>query len=62
MAKSKKAGTKKRQDEGRESDFYRGKVLQATYYAGVTLPLTLARLDTCLRQGREVLDMPQEAF
>jgi alkylation response protein AidB-like acyl-CoA dehydrogenase len=52
----------KTMDEGRESDFYRGKVLQATYYAGVTLPLTLARLDTCLRQGREVLDMPQEAF
>jgi hypothetical protein len=45
-----------------ENDFYQGKVMQATYYAGITLPLTVARLETCLRKGREVADMPEEAF
>jgi len=49
-------------DSGGESEFYMGKVLQASYYAGVTLPLCLARLDSCLRSGREILDMPDGAF
>ena len=33
-----------------------------TYYADITLPQTLATLDTCLRQGREVVEMPVKAF
>ena len=45
-----------------ESDYYRGKVMQATYFAGVTLPVTLGRLETCLRKGREIVDMPEGAF
>jgi hypothetical protein len=49
-------------DSGGESEFYRGKVLQASYYAGVTLPVCLARLDSCLQSGREILDMPDGAF
>ena len=49
-------------DEGKKTDFLLGKVMQATYFAGVTLPLTVARLETCLRNGREVVDMPEEAF
>lgn len=49
-------------DEGRGGDFYIGKVLQATYFAAVTLPLTMARLEICLRDGREIVDMPEEAF
>ena len=49
-------------ENGKESDFYRGKVIQAKYFCGATLPLTLARLDTCLRKGREILDIPEEAF
>jgi alkylation response protein AidB-like acyl-CoA dehydrogenase len=49
-------------DQGKANDFYRGKVMQATYFAGVTLPLTLARLETCKRDGREVVEMPEEAF
>ena len=49
-------------DEGKKSDFHLGKVMQATYYAGITLPLTMARLDTCLREGREVVEMPEGAF
>ena len=49
-------------DQKGETDYYRGKVLQATYFTGVTLPMTLARLETCLRKGREVVDMPEGAF
>lgn len=49
-------------DEGKKSEYYMGKVLQATYYTGVTLPLTMARLDTCGREGREIVEMPEEAF
>jgi alkylation response protein AidB-like acyl-CoA dehydrogenase len=45
-----------------ENDFLIGKILQATYFTGTTLPLTLARLETCLRFGREVVDMPEGAF
>jgi hypothetical protein len=49
-------------DNGKENDFYRGKVIQAKYFCGVTLPLTLACLDTCLRKGREIVEIPEEAF
>jgi alkylation response protein AidB-like acyl-CoA dehydrogenase len=49
-------------DSAGESDFYLGKVLQASYYAGITLPVCLARLETCLRSGREILEMPGGAF
>ena len=49
-------------DLGKETDFYRAKVMQATYFTGVTLPLTLARLETCTREAREVVEMPEEAF
>jgi 3-(methylthio)propanoyl-CoA dehydrogenase len=49
-------------DAGKGSDFLLGKVLQAAYFTGTTLPLTLARLETCLREGREVVEMPEGAF
>jgi hypothetical protein len=49
-------------DAGGGNDFLSGKVLQATYFAGTTLPLTLARLETCLREGREVVEMPEGGF
>jgi alkylation response protein AidB-like acyl-CoA dehydrogenase len=52
----------KAMDNTRETDFYKGKTLQAKYFCGVTLPLTLARLDTCLRKGREIVEIPDEAF
>jgi hypothetical protein len=45
-----------------QNDYYRGKIMQATYFAGVTLPITESRLETCLREGREVVDMPEGAF
>ena len=49
-------------DDGKKNEFYTGKLMQATYFAGVTLPLTMARLDTCIRKGREIVDMPEGAF
>jgi hypothetical protein len=49
-------------DAGKGSDFLLGKVLQAAFFTGTTLPLTLARLETCLREGREVVEMPEGAF
>ena len=49
-------------DEKGESDYHRGKVMQATYFAGVTLPVTLGRLETCLRKGREIVGIPEGAF
>ena len=42
--------------------YYQAKVLQATYWVGITLPETQMRLETCLRKGREVIDMPDDAF
>jgi alkylation response protein AidB-like acyl-CoA dehydrogenase len=47
---------------GKKTDFYLGKVLQATYFADVTLPHTLATCEICLRAGREVADMPLKGF
>jgi hypothetical protein len=49
-------------DEGRGNPFYAGKVMQASYVVGTMLPLTMARLETCIRSGREILEMPNEAF
>jgi hypothetical protein len=49
-------------DNRKESPFHWGKVIQASYYVDVTLPLTLARLETCLRIDREIIEMPKEAF
>ena len=49
-------------DQGDKNDFSLGKVMQATYYTDVTLPITMARLDICLRKGREILDIPDTAF
>ena len=53
---------KSRMGEGKESDFLVGKVMQATYFVGTILPVTLGRLDTCIRDGREIVDMPEGAF
>lgn len=49
-------------EKGRSSDYYVGKVLQATFFVDTTLPLSMARLDTCLRDGREIVEMPRDAF
>jgi hypothetical protein len=49
-------------DGGKDNDFYRGKILQATYYSSTTLPVTQARLETCLQELPEVVGMPDGAF
>ncbi len=49
-------------ERGEGSDFHRAKTLQALWFVDVTMPHTLATMDICLRQGREILDMPEDAF
>jgi hypothetical protein len=49
-------------DDGRGNPFYAGKVMQASYFVGTTLPLTMARVETCIRSGREIVEMANEAF
>ena len=50
------------QKKGSKYDFHRGKVSQATFFAETTLPHTRVTIQTCLRQGREIVDMPDKAF
>ena len=49
-------------EKGKQNNLYTGKILQATYFTDVTLPHTLATMENALREGREVVDMPQGAF
>jgi hypothetical protein len=46
----------------KKTDFYLGKIYQATFFTDMTLPQTLATLETCLRPGREIVDIPDAAF
>jgi alkylation response protein AidB-like acyl-CoA dehydrogenase len=48
--------------KGRLTDFYQGKRYQAKYFVDITLPHTLASVETFLRPGREVLEIPDNAF
>jgi alkylation response protein AidB-like acyl-CoA dehydrogenase len=48
--------------KGKRYDFHRGKVLQASYFVDTVLPHTLATLGTCLRHGREVIEIADNAF
>jgi hypothetical protein len=50
------------QTEGRQSAFYTGKVVQAVWFADMTLPHTLATIRTCGRKGREILEIADNAF
>lgn len=52
----------KKIDEGDKSDFCEGKVMQATYFAEITFPALMARLETCGKPSREVTAMPEGAF
>ncbi len=49
-------------ESGKKNDFYLGKILQASYFVDVTLPHTLATAEVCLREGREIIDMPLKGF
>ncbi len=46
----------------KKSDYYAGKIYQAAYLVDTTLPHTLATIETCLRPGREIIDIPEGAF
>ena len=46
----------------KKNRFLTAKVMQATYFADVTLPHTLATIGNTLREGREVVQMPVEGF
>jgi len=50
------------EEKGKKYDFYRGKVMQATYYVDTVIPETQASIRTCLRDEREVVEMPTGAF
>lgn len=46
----------------KKNDFYRGKVLQATYFLDTTLPHTQATIEICQRHGREIVSMQDNVF
>jgi len=48
--------------KGKKNKFYTSKILQAIYFADITLPHTLATMKNALRKGREVIEMPDAAF
>lgn len=48
--------------KNKQTDFYLGKVHQATFFVDTTLPHTLATLESCLRPGREIVEIPDSAF
>lgn len=50
------------QNRGRKRYFYAGKIFQARHFVDTVLPHTLARLNTCLRPDRDVIDMPADVF
>ncbi len=50
------------QKNGKGADFYTGKVMQAEYFTAITLPHTMARIETCIDSGREILEIPNKAF
>jgi len=49
-------------DAGEKSDFYAGKVMQARFFADVTLPALNSRLEMCTNLSRDVVDIPESAF
>ncbi|RJQ81651.1 MAG: acyl-CoA dehydrogenase [Desulfobacteraceae bacterium] len=46
----------------KSSEFYRGKVIQATFFVDTTLPHTSATIESCLREGREVVEISDGSF
>lgn len=49
-------------EKGGKSDFYMGKINQATFFTDITLPHVLGKIETCLRTGKEITEMPEGAF
>jgi len=49
-------------DQGDVIDFYKGKVMQAIYFADITIPPLLGRLEAACRPNKEVVQIPEAAF
>jgi alkylation response protein AidB-like acyl-CoA dehydrogenase len=49
-------------EKDRKNDYCTGKILQATYFTDITLPHTRATMENALREGREVVEIPNGAF
>ena len=45
-----------------ENDYAIGKINQATFFTDITIPHVLGKIDTCLRTGKEIVEMPEGAF
>ena len=45
-----------------KNEYYVGKLSQATFFTDITLPHVLAKIETCLRTGKEITEMPEGAF
>lgn len=48
--------------KGKKNEFFQGKVTQATFFTDMTLPHTIVRAESCMREGREIADIPDGAF
>jgi alkylation response protein AidB-like acyl-CoA dehydrogenase len=46
----------------KNNDFFRGKIIQSSYFCDITLPLAIARAETCVRHGHEIVEMPKNSF
>ncbi|MBW1643870.1 MAG: acyl-CoA dehydrogenase, partial [Deltaproteobacteria bacterium] len=49
-------------EKGGKNEYYMGKISQATFFTDITLPHVHAKIETCLRTGKEVIEMPEGAF
>jgi 3-(methylthio)propanoyl-CoA dehydrogenase len=49
-------------DAGDAGEFYQGKVMQATYFTDVTVPVLLGRIRSCGKSPREIVEIPDTAF
>jgi hypothetical protein len=49
-------------EKGWENDFYMGKISQATFFTDITLPHVFAKVETCLRTGKEITELSDGAF
>lgn len=48
--------------KGKKYDYHRGKIMQATYFTDITLPHTMAGIEIFLRNGKEIMQIPDNAY
>lgn len=59
---AKNLSNKELSNESSKRLFCEGKIMQATYMANTLLPQTLAVLGTCIREGREIVEIFEGSF